>query len=176
VAEAPGRARGHRRGSRDAGHIATVGHLQVFPDAVNIIPGRAEFSVDLRGRHDEERDAAWQQIELEIAAICERRGLSFTFTQTHAAPAAHCSPRLRGAVAEGIRFTGDLEPIEILSWAGHDAMAVESVTEIAMLFVRCKGGVSHHPDEFVTEADVAAGLDAFEAAVRAVAAGYAPAS
>jgi allantoate deiminase len=157
--------------ARSAGHIATVGHLQVFPDAVNIIPGRVEFSVDLRGRHDEERDAAWQEMEIEIAAICERRGLSNSVVQTHGAPAAHCSPRLREAVGAGIRSTGDAEPTEILSWAGHDAMAVGSVTEIGMLFVRCRGGVSHHPDEFVTEADVAAGLDAFEAAVLALAAG-----
>jgi len=53
--------------------------------------------------------------------------------------------------------------------AGHDAMAIAHLTEIGMLFVRCAGGVSHHPDESVTEADVAAALDAFEAAVLAVA-------
>jgi allantoate deiminase len=163
--------------ARDADLIATVGHLEVFPGAVNVIAGRAEFSLDLRGRFDADRDDAWQRIEALLAEICDTRGLHVGVEQTHSAPAAHCSDRLRGAIATGIRTAGagtadaSREPLELLSMAGHDAMAVGHLTEIGMLFVRCAGGVSHHPDESVTEADVAAALDAFEAAVLAVADG-----
>jgi allantoate deiminase len=160
--------------ARDADLIATVGHLEVFPDAVNVIAGRAEFSLDLRGRFDADRDAAWQQIEDRLEQICAARGLHVAVDQTHSAPAAHCSGRLRGVIAAGIRAAGGAaegtrEPVELLSMAGHDAMAVGHLTEIGMLFVRCAGGVSHHPDESVTEADVALALDAFEAAVLALA-------
>ncbi|QYF74612.1 allantoate amidohydrolase [Cryobacterium sp. PAMC25264] len=155
--------------ARAADLIATVGHLEVFPDAVNVIAGRVEFSLDLRGRFDADRDRAWQQIESLLEEICATRGLHVAVDQTHAAPAAHCSDRLRGVIAAGIRATDasaeNPEPRELLSMAGHDAMAVAQITEIGMLFVRCAGGVSHHPDESVTEADVARALDAFEVAV-----------
>ncbi|MGO4782933.1 allantoate amidohydrolase [Cryobacterium sp. W22_MBD10_FK3] len=164
--------------ARDADLIATVGHLAVFPDAVNVIAGRAEFSLDLRGRFDTDRDMAWQQIEALLEEICATRGLHVAVDQTHTAPAAHCSDRLRGVIAAGIGAAGTRAdgapaagpaPLELLSMAGHDAMAVAHLTEIGMLFVRCAGGVSHHPDESVTEADVAQALDAFEAAVLALA-------
>ena len=166
--------------ARDADLIATVGHLEVFPDAVNVIAGRAEFSLDLRGRFDADRDDAWQRIEAMLEEICAARGVHVAVQQTHSAPAAHCSDRLRGVVAAGITAAGlragetgaGAAPLELLSMAGHDAMAVAHLTEIGMLFVRCAGGVSHHPDESVTEADVARALDAFEAAVLALADGH----
>jgi allantoate deiminase len=157
--------------ARTGGLIATVGHLEVFPDAVNVIAGRAEFSLDLRGRFDTDRDAVWQQIENLLDDVCAARGLHVAIEHTHSAPAAHCSDRLREVIGAGIRASGTdpadagREPLELLSMAGHDAMAVGHLTEIGMLFVRCAGGVSHHPDESVTEADVAQALDAFEAAV-----------
>ncbi|MBB5640782.1 allantoate amidohydrolase [Cryobacterium roopkundense] len=159
--------------ARRANLIATVGHLRVFPDAVNVIPGRAEFSLDLRGQFDAERDSAWEGIEAALSDICSRRLLTVHSVQTHSAPAAHCSTRLREAVADGIRSSSvagsvSTDAPSLLSMAGHDAMAVAAVTEIGMLFVRCAGGVSHHPDESVTEADVDAALEAVEAAVLAV--------
>ncbi|WP_130177391.1 allantoate amidohydrolase [Cryobacterium sp. SO1] len=162
--------------ARDADLIATVGHLEVFPDAVNVIAGLAEFSLDLRGRFDADRDDVWQQIEALLEEICAARGLHVAVHQTHSAPAAHCSDRLRAVIAAGISAAGiragaaeEAEPLELLSMAGHDAMAIAHLTEIGMLFVRCAGGVSHHPDESVTEADVARALDAFEATVLALA-------
>jgi allantoate deiminase len=80
-----------------------------------------------------------------------------------------CDSRLQRAVEAGIRSTGDEEPLAFWSRAGHDGMAVVDLTPIAMLFIRCRGGVSHHPDESVKKSDVAAALDAFEAAVLAIA-------
>ena len=77
------------------------------------------------------------------------------------------------AFRDGIAATGDVDPMVLFSKAGHDAMAVAELTEWAMLFVRCgNGGISHHPDEIVTMADVAVALDAFEAAVQAIAAAH----
>ncbi len=154
--------------ARSAQLIATVGHLEVWPDAVNVIPGRVEFSLDLRGEYDSERDRIWNVIQDMLSDICRQRRLRWESVQTHSAPAASCSPRLKGVIADGIRATGDQRPMSLFSKAGHDAMAVAEITEIGMMFIRCEGGVSHHPDEHVTEDDVAKALDAFEAAVLAV--------
>ena len=76
---------------------------------------------------------------------------------------------LADAIEAGIRATGDASPMRLLSKAGHDAMAIASLTDYAMLFIRCKDGVSHHHDEDVRADDVALALDAFEAAVLSLA-------
>lgn len=158
------------QGGSDA--IATVGRIEVAPGAVNVIAGRADFSLDLRAAHDADREAVWEEIAVAIEAICESRGLRFEVLETHRAPAAPCAPWLQDAVVAGVRQTGDAAPMGLWSRAGHDAMAIAAVTEIGMLFVRCFDGISHHPGEDVREIDVARGIDAFEAAVLAVAESY----
>ena len=155
--------------AQDQGSPATVGRIRVEPDAVNVIPGFAEFSLDLRDGTAAGRDATWGLIRHELQRIAVERGLDLEVTSTHVAPEAPCAPSLRFAIAAGIRSTGDADPVELVSIAGHDAMAVAELTEIGMLFVRCAGGISHHADESVREDDVAAAIDAFEAAVLALA-------
>jgi allantoate deiminase len=148
----------------------TVGHIRVEPDAVNVIPGLTEFSLDIRDADDGSRDATLAVILDEIERLAAARSLTVDVRHTHEATATHCSPRLVNAVADGIRSTGDENPRELFSVAGHDAMAVAEATEVAMLFVRCKGGISHSPEESVRVDDVAVALDAFHAAVLALAA------
>lgn len=148
--------------------VATVGMMSVRPGAANVIPGEAVFSLDVRAATDERRDECWRTIQEEVQAFCQERRLVFSINETHSAPAQVPSDRLRAAVAAGIATTGDAEPLELLSRAGHDAMAIASLTDWAMLFIACEGGVSHHPDEDVNLPDVEKALDAFEAAVRAV--------
>ncbi len=151
--------------ARAAGSPATVGHIAVLPDAVNVIPGVAEFSLDLRDRTAAGRDATWSSIERELDRIAVDRGLDIQVRSTHRAPEVVCAPALRESIAAGIRATGDDDPPELFSIAGHDAMAVAAATEVGMLFVRCKGGISHHRDESVLVQDVALAIDAMEAAV-----------
>ena len=152
--------------------VATVGRIEAHPGGVNVIPGRVEFSVDLRGRDDGIRDRIRGELLGAFAEIAARRDVTFSVDGRHTAAAAIPSERMRSAIVAGILATGDAAPIELWSRAGHDAMAIAATTEFGMLFVRCgNGGVSHHPDEIVTEADVAVALTAFEAAVLAVAAG-----
>ncbi|WP_127783723.1 allantoate amidohydrolase [Rhodococcus sp. X156] len=150
--------------------IATVGRVEVQPGAVNVIAGRAELSLDLRAATDAERDAMWAVLHTEIAAICQRRGLGLEVVETHCAPAAPCAEWLQQAVVAGIRSTGDSQPLGLWSRAGHDAMVLAATTDVAMLFLRCHDGISHHPAEDVREDDVAHGIDALEQAVLAVAA------
>jgi len=150
--------------------IGTVGKLEAFPGGVNVIPGRVEFSLDLRAEFDDDRDEALRLIDEAADEIARRRGLHFTKHELYRADAVVCDLDLRAALEAGIRSTGDAAPMAFWSRAGHDGMAVVAVTPIAMLFLRCKGGVSHHPDEHVKKGDVAAALNAYEAAVLALAA------
>jgi len=152
--------------SKERGVIGTVGRLQAFPGGVNVIPGLVEFSLDLRAEFDDDRDESIRLITEAAHEICERRGLSYHATEIYRADAVRCDLGLQDAIAAGIRSTGDADPLAFWSRAGHDGMAVVAVTPIAMLFLRCKGGISHHPDEAVKKADVAAALNAYEAAVR----------
>ena len=149
--------------------IATVGRIEVMPGAVNVIPGRADFSLDLRAESDQARDDMWAAMCVEIEMLCEARHLELRVVETHRAPSMPCAPRLTEAVIGGIRSTGDPEPMGLWSRAGHDGMAIGAVVDIGMLFVRCHDGISHHPDEGVRPVDVARGLDAFEHAVASLA-------
>ncbi|MEV5001279.1 allantoate amidohydrolase [Nocardioides sp. LML1-1-1.1] len=155
--------------ARAAGTIATVGRIEVQPGAVNVIAGRADLTLDLRAATDAERDRSWQEIERALLTVCETRDLHLDVVETHRAAAAHCADGLTEAVVAGIRASGDDRPRGLWSRAGHDAMAMAEVTDVAMLFVRCHDGISHHPEESVREIDVARGLDAFEQAVLEVA-------
>jgi allantoate deiminase len=158
------------RRARASDCIATVGRIEVQPGAINVIPGRADISLDLRAATDAERDEMWTLLSTEIEASCAARGLRFEVRETHSAPAMPCASWLQEAVIAGIRSTGDDDPVGLWSRAGHDAMAVGLTTDVGMLFVRCHDGISHHPEEDVREVDVAAGLDALEHAVLEVAA------
>ena len=152
--------------SKERDVIGTVGRLQAFPGGVNVIPGLVEFSLDLRAEFDDDRDESIRLITEAAHEIAERRGLVYHAAEIYRADAVRCDLGLREAFAAGIRSTGDAAPLAFWSRAGHDGMAVVAVTPVAMLFLRCRGGVSHHPDESVKKADVSAALDAYEAAVR----------
>jgi allantoate deiminase len=157
--------------SIETGTIGTVGRIRAFPGGVNVVPGLCRFSLDLRAEHDDARDAAFDRIDAFAREVCGRRGVAWRWEELYRADTTACDPALVAAVETGVRATGDAAPMRIWSRAGHDGMAVADVTGVAMLFLRCGNeGISHHPDEIVTEADTAAALDAFAAAVEAVAA------
>ncbi|WP_220433284.1 allantoate amidohydrolase [Kocuria coralli] len=164
---------------RETGVIATVGQLEAHPGAVNVVPGRVDFSLDLRAADDALQARTWTRILQEIESTCASRGLTLTWEQIHSAPTVTCAPWVMDAVVDGIAATGDDAPMRLWSRAGHDAMAMAAVTDIGMIFVRCEDGISHHPNESVLVEDVAAGLDALEATVWSLAervrAGRAPA-
>jgi allantoate deiminase len=98
--------------------------------------------------------------------------VTFEVAETHRAPSTACAERMRAAVVTGIeKATGAPSGAVLGLWspAGHDGMAMDAVTDVGMLFVRCRDGISHHPDEHVDPEDVAVALDAFTAAVLALA-------
>jgi hydantoinase/carbamoylase family amidase len=141
------------------GLVATVGQFGVPHGAVNVIPGRADVTLDIRHQDDAVREAATEELRKITAGIAERRGIGVTWTAISHQRAAQCTPALVERVAQAVAATGT--PVRRLpSGAGHDAVTMARYTEVAMLFVRCAGGISHHPDEAVTEADVALAIDA----------------
>jgi allantoate deiminase len=144
------------RGVADA--VATAGEITVRPGAVNVIPGAARFSLDLRAPRDADRERLAAAILGRIEAIAARRGLTVSIRQTHALPATLCAPWLTEQLDAAIAARG-LPVRRLPSGAGHDAMAMSALTDVAMLFLRCRGGISHHPDESVTEDDVQTGTE-----------------
>lgn len=153
--------------------IGTVGQLEAFPGAVNIVPGEAHLSLDLRGEFDGERDRVWEQISHELDGIMGRRHLRWRAREIHSAPAVMCAPLLQDVVREGIASAlpdAPDEPSTLFSPAGHDGMSIGAVTDVGMLFLRNPDGISHHPDESVSGADVALGIRALAESVLALAA------
>jgi allantoate deiminase len=136
--------------------VGTVGYLTVQPGATNVIPGQASFTVDIRTVSDEHRRRAVADIVKRIESIAERRRLKALVAVTHETPTVGCAPWLRRQIAAAVQG-GSARVIELPSGAGHDGMAVHSIADIAMIFVRCRGGVSHNPAEHVEPGDVAAG-------------------
>ena len=150
-----------------AGCIATVGQLTAHPGAFNVVPGRVEMSLDLRAERNEARDRLWEDVRDAVVARCTGLGLRLVVEEVHIASAQECAPELRELLARGVQAAtrSSEEPPELLSWAGHDAMAVARIAPVGMLFVRCADGISHAPAEHVTGSDVALAIDALEAAV-----------
>ncbi|WP_103106688.1 allantoate amidohydrolase [Brevibacillus reuszeri] len=136
--------------------VVTVGKLSVAPGASNVIPGVVEGTLDIRHIEDQTKKMALADILEECRRILARRGLVGEFSQIMDSPAVACSQRFINEIETVLAESG-MKPIQIVSGAGHDAMAVASITDIGMIFVRCRDGVSHHPDEFVTVADMQAG-------------------
>nr|WP_199175651.1 allantoate amidohydrolase [Telmatospirillum siberiense] len=139
--------------AREKGVVGTVGRLAVEPDAVNVIPGAVTFTIDVRAEQDADRLDALAAIDRTFGEIAETRGLSWTGETFHQSPSVHCAPHLRALFAETIEAQG--MPVHALpSGAGHDAMAIASLAPVAMLFIRCAGGISHNPAEAVLAEDV----------------------
>jgi hydantoinase/carbamoylase family amidase len=153
-----------RKGSK-ANLVATVGEIKVTPGASNVIPGAADFSVDVRASDDATRAAAATEIRQRGRQVGARRGLVFGMETVHEKPVAVCAPRLRKAIAAGIHATTGKQPRELMSGAGHDGQAMIKLTDIGMIFVRCRAGISHNPLEYAAPDDM--GLAA-EALVRTI--------
>jgi len=154
IAAVEGRAGG------DEGLVATVGRLEVAPGAINVIPGKATFTLDIRAPEDALRHATVSALEATLSAIARRRGLALRIERLYDEPAVACHPALMDRLDAAIQRQG-IRPLRLASGAGHDAMAMAALCPIAMLFVRCGGGISHNPLESITGEDAAAAARGF---------------
>jgi allantoate deiminase len=157
-----------RIGARREDTVATVGVAQVRPGAVNVIPGEVDFAVDARAPDDAVRKAMVAEIDAELHAIAERRGVAFSIEPFMDSPATAMDPRLMNALEEGARMLA-IPPFRLTSGAGHDAVAMATLCPAAMLFVRCDRGISHNPAESISEADADVAVQVLIEAVKRLA-------
>ena len=132
--------------------VGTVGMIAAHPGAVNVIPGAARFTMDLRAACDETLRQAEATILRRIGDLCAERGLRVDVRKTHTDSCCPCDGALQAALGKAI--TGEGYPVvSLASGAGHDAMAMADLAPVGMLFVRCCGGISHNPAEGIEPED-----------------------
>jgi len=140
------------------GLVATVGKLDVFPGATNVIPGQVDLSLDVRHSDDATRIETCAHILEHAQDVGAQRNVAVTVKPVSENTAVPCSPRLSELLSRAVEDAGE-EVLHLPSGAGHDGVVISSLTEIGMLFVRCKGGVSHSPAEMVAAEDVQVAID-----------------
>ena len=139
------------------GLVATVGWIQAAPGAGNVIPGAATLTLDVRHQKDAARQAAVTALRLLARQITTRRQIKLRWQPVQQTSSVHCSPPLTRLLAHAVRHH-EPRSVALPSGAGHDAAVMAGLTPTAMLFIRCKEGISHHPDESVKPADIAVAL------------------
>jgi N-carbamoyl-L-amino-acid hydrolase len=141
--------------------VGTVGMLTVPNGSINVVPGRCQFSLDLRATTDVLRDRLMHDVLTELAAICQRRGVHYTLEETMRASAAPSDPKLQALWEHAVQSLG-VPVFHLPSGAGHDAMKLHDIMPQAMLFVRGQNaGISHNPLESTTSDDIQLAIDAF---------------
>jgi len=150
-----------QRASRDGDSVGTIGILNVPGGSTNVVPGRCQFTLDLRAPNDEQRDAMVDDVLAQLKSICDRRGLRFTCEPTMRAAAAPSHPQWKARWERAVESLG--VPLHLMpSGAGHDAMKLHEVMPQAMLFVRGQNsGISHNPLESTTADDIELSVQAF---------------
>jgi allantoate deiminase len=141
-----------RLAAETADLVATVGQIEAAPGAVNVIASGAVFTLDIRSPEDRIRKDAIATLWKEFQAIAARRGVSVAKECFYDEAAVACDPTLVKALAQATEAVG-VPPRLLPSGAGHDGLAVSALCPIGMLFLRCRGGISHNPAESITVAD-----------------------
>jgi allantoate deiminase len=144
---------GERLGRRESNLTVTAGQISVTPGASNVIPGAATLTLDIRHQDDSIRSATCDELRRIGEEIARQRRVELVWQIVQETPAVPCSRDLiERLAAVARRHQG--KAMELPSGAGHDAAVMAPITPTAMLFVRCKEGISHHPDESVKAEDI----------------------
>ena len=150
-----------KRGGAVPNLVATMGIMTVPNGSTNVVPGRCQFTLDIRATTNEVRDACAHDVLAELARICTRRGVNHSIEETMRAAAAPCAPEWQQRWERAVESTG-LPLFRMPSGAGHDAMKLHEAMPQAMLFVRGQNaGISHNPLESSTNDDMQLSVDAF---------------
>ncbi len=144
------------RSSGAADTVATVGICEVFPGAVNSIPSRVGMTLDIRDTDLARRDTAMQSIERTSQNISAKRQVSIQWELVNADAPAHCAPEVCEALADSCRRHG-FQFLEMVSRAYHDSLFISRIAPTGMLFIPCRNGYSHRPDEYAAPEDIARG-------------------
>ncbi|MDH5355914.1 MAG: M20 family metallo-hydrolase [Gammaproteobacteria bacterium] len=138
--------------------VGVVGWLNVVPNAVNAVPGEVDLSIELRSSTDQVRVNAGLGLKAFLQQLADRRGLTASSERTYSQSAVQCGGELSDRLEEAAKAIG-LKAPRLMSGATHDASAMSDLSRVAMLFVRCLNGVSHHGDESITSEDAGIAAD-----------------
>lgn len=144
--------------TRSPDTVATTGVFRIEPGAVNSIPCRAWLEIDLRDTRVQTRDAALKRIESAVPKICRRRRIQFELERLNADAPAICAPVLVNTVASVCNELG-LKVKKMISRAYHDSLFMAQICPTTMIFIPCRGGISHRPDEYSSPAQIKAGVE-----------------
>lgn len=144
--------------AENCGVTATVGKLEVESGASNVIPGKVSLTLDVRDQKDSRRIAAVKSLQTKAKIIAKRRGLKLFWQLVQQTAAVQCDKNLAQIFSKCMAQHG-LKVLKLPSGAGHDAAALSAICPVAMLFVRCKNGISHNPAESVKTADVRVAIE-----------------
>ena len=146
------------------GTVGTVGEVELQPGIINVVPGRARLSLDTRGVVEEGFQSVAGDVESFAQAAAAERGLTATYRQRQTLPVTPMDERIVTALEEAATATG--EPFMLMpSGAAHDTMSVAQHVPTAMVFVPCRDGISHAPEEEADPADAALGAEVILAAI-----------
>jgi beta-ureidopropionase / N-carbamoyl-L-amino-acid hydrolase len=160
-----------QRAAQDGDSVATIGMLQVPGGSINVVPGRCQFSLDMRAPTDTQRDALVADILQQLKTICEKRGVRYQTEETMRAAAAPSSGLWQARWEKAVAQLG-LPIHRMPSGAGHDAMKLHEIMPQAMLFVRGENsGISHNPLESTTSCDMQLCVQAFQNLLQGLAQG-----
>ncbi|QDS97108.1 M20 family metallo-hydrolase [Adhaeretor mobilis] len=138
--------------------VATVGCVDIHPGAINSIPSRVTFTLDLRDIDGPNRDAVLTAIESQISKIAQHRGVTFSSRILNADPPATSDERIVAAASNAVKSLGHSSQ-KMISRAYHDSLFMARIAPMGMIFIPCRGGVSHRGDEFSTPEQIAAGVE-----------------
>ncbi|HLW86538.1 MAG TPA: M20 family metallo-hydrolase [Candidatus Sulfotelmatobacter sp.] len=137
--------------------VATVGICEVFPGAVNSIPSRVHLSVDMRDTDLPRRDGVIRSMEQAVQSVSAKRHVAIQTELLNADAPADCSPEIVDALSQSCR-KHNLSFLPMVSRAYHDSLFMARIAPVAMLFIPCRNGYSHRPDEFASPEDIARGV------------------
>jgi N-carbamoyl-L-amino-acid hydrolase len=144
--------------------VATVGTCDVYPGAVNSVPSKVTLQVDIRDTDPARRESVMRAVRADVEATAARRRVRIAEALVNADEPATCSPHIVGTIDEICRTFG-VAPKHMVSRAYHDSLFMAQVAPIAMIFIPCRGGVSHRPDEYASPTDIALGTRVLAAAL-----------
>lgn len=148
--------------------VATVGTVDVHPGAINSVPSRVHLGLDVRDINPVRREGVMQQVRMATCEIADRREVEIKEQTINADPPATCSDDIL-AIVETICEDAGLSHRRMISRAYHDSLFMALIAPVAMIFVPCRGGVSHRPDEFTSAAAMARGVQVLAGTLRALA-------
>jgi allantoate deiminase len=154
------------------GLVATTGKIEAVPGASNVIAGRVSLTLDVRDQSDARRLNAVRALQARAKTIARRRGLKLVWIPVQQTAATRCDKTLTGIFSKCVAQSG-LEVLKLPAGAGHDAVALAAICPVAMLFVRCKDGISHNPAESVKTGDVARAINVLAGFIQTLAARHA---